>query len=146
MSVPNVRRSGNGWTSTAIDTMLWVAAIGFVVATLVYSLGPPPAALRSFPNADKVAHALGYAAMTLTWLLAAVWRPGRQAGDVTKQVKQAVLIVGGAILLGSFVEVAQHSFHRDADVVDAMADAAGALAGLIAWTAMRSMARPATAD
>jgi hypothetical protein len=137
----NDPRDRNGWT--AVDAVLWIAAIGFVVATLVFSLGPPPAVLPNFPYADKVFHALGYGAMTLTWLLAAVWRPGRPAGDVSKQLKEAVAIVAAAILFGSVVEIAQHFADRDADVLDALADTVGALAGLIAWTTMRTIARPA---
>src|SRR5207248_8918953 len=52
LDVVQVHRSRR--SATVVEVMLWVAAFGLVGATVVYSLGPAPAALHAFPLADKV--------------------------------------------------------------------------------------------
>ena len=121
--------------STVVEVLFWAAAIGSVAATIAYSLGPVPGALNDFPLADKVFHTLAYAAMTATWLLAVVWRPGRGDGIAPRQ---ATSIVVGAVILGAAMEIAQHFVERHADPFDAVADAAGALLGLAAWAALKA--------
>ena len=138
MQVPKHSRHSQRRTSVAVDVLLWAAAFGTVAATIAYSLGPAPATLNAFPLADKVFHTAAYAAMTLSWLLAAVWRPGRGPGVIAGD---AVAVVVCAVLLGAGIEVAQHFVDRSADVFDAIADAAGALAGFAAWAGIRSVAR-----
>jgi VanZ family protein len=129
--------------SVAIDVLLWAAAFGIVLATIAYSLGQAPAQLNAFPQADKVFHTAAYAAMALLWLLAAVWRPGRGPGVIAGD---AVAVVICAILLGATIEVAQHFVDRSADVVDALADAAGATIGYLVWVGLRTIARATPRD
>jgi VanZ family protein len=120
-----------------VDALFWLAAFGTVAATIAYSLGPAPGALNAFPLADKVFHAAAYGAMTLSWLLAAVWRPGRGASVIPRYAAAVVIC---AILLGATIEVAQHFVDRTADVFDGVADAVGAVAGLAAWGGIRALA------
>ncbi len=117
--------------------MLWFASIALLAATFVLSLGPAPPGLNAFPASDKVVHAAGYAALTGCWLLAAVWRPGRGAGPFPRA---AWLVVAAAVVLGSGIEVGQHFVDRSADPLDALADIAGVLAALWAWTSLRRRA------
>jgi VanZ family protein len=135
MQIPESQRRRRG--SVAVDVLLWVAALGTVAATIAYSLGPAPAELNAFPLADKVFHMGAYAAMTLTWLLAAVWRPGRGPGPAANQ---ALAIIVCAVLFGAAIEVAQHFVDRTADVFDAVADAIGAGVGFLAWAGLRTVA------
>ena len=126
-----------------VEACFWIAAVGSVVATFVYSLGPAPSALHQFPLADKVFHASAYGAITLTWLLAAVWRPGRGGGVAAGD---ALAVVICAILLGAGIEIAQHFVHRDAELFDAVADSIGALAGFAVWGLIRVVDRTTPRD
>jgi len=134
MQVPRSNRR----QSALVEAAFWIAAFGTLVLTFVFSLGPAPSALNGFPIADKIFHASAYGAITLTWLLAAVWRPGRGGGVIAGD---ALGVVVAAILLGSAVEVAQHFVYRDAQVLDAVADAVGAAAGLAVWGLVRALDR-----
>jgi hypothetical protein len=138
MPIPTSGRRTSRRTSTVVDVLLWCAALGWVAATIAYSLGPAPQALNAFPLADKVLHAIAYAGITLLWLLAAVWRPGRGPGPIPEDGAAVVIC---AVLLGVAIEVAQHFVDRSADMLDGVADAVGALVGLAVWAAIRSMAR-----
>ncbi len=126
-----------------VEACFWIVAVGSLVATIVYSLGPAPSVLHQFPLADKVFHASAYGAITLTWLLAAVWRPGR-GGGVAAGDAPAVMIC--AILLGAGVELAQHFVHRDSQLFDAVADVVGALAGFAVWGLIRAIDRTTPRD
>jgi VanZ family protein len=119
---------------------VWAAALALLAATFVLSLGPAPPGLDAFFASDKVVHAAGYAALTGSWLLAAVWRPGRGDGPFPRA---AWLVVMCAVVLGAGIEVGQHFVDRSADPFDALADAGGALAALWVWTAVRRRVGPA---
>src|SRR4051794_12951843 len=136
MQVPKSRPRRRA--SVAVDVLLWLGAFGKVAATIADSLGPAPAELNAFPPAGKGFHIGSYGAMTLAWLLAAVWRPGRGPGVIPND---ALVMVICAILLGAAIEVAQHFVDRTADVFDAVADAVGALTALLAWAGLRTVAR-----
>jgi VanZ family protein len=88
---------------------------------------------------DKLLHFGAYAATTGTFLLAAVWRPGRGPGGFPRS---APLIVGAAIVLSGLIELAQGAFtSRTADAWDAVASILGAA---VAWAAWRVVARVRT--
>jgi VanZ family protein len=96
---------------------LWCLAVAIVA---VASLTPPPP-MELPRNGDQVEHLLAYA------LLAAgavqVFAPGRR-----------LLWVGaGLVLMGMFLEFAQGAFTstRQADPLDALANASGVLLGLL---------------
>jgi len=137
MQVPQTRWRSRR-RSALVEAAFWIAAFATVVAMFVYSLGPAPSILHAFPVADKVFHASAYGAITLTWLLAAVWRPGRGGGVIAGDGLPVVL---AAIFLGSAVEIAQHLVQRDAELLDAVADAVGALLGFAVWRLIRSLDR-----
>lgn len=105
---------------------LWVFAVLIVIVGCL--LPAPSLPLPALPNGDKAEHFIAY------FLLAAsavqLFRRGR-----------ALLAVGVAlVLLGIVIEVAQGALTttRSADVLDALADAVGVLAGLaVALTPLR---------
>lgn len=106
------------------------------MAIVVLSLGPkgPP---EPFSLADKMWHALAYAALTGCLLLAAVWRPGRGSGWLAGR---AWTIALGAAFLGTILEVAQAFVpfaDRHGDLGDGLANGAGVLAGFAAWRLLR---------
>jgi VanZ family protein len=45
------------------------------------------------------------------------------------------------MVLGAAIEVAQHFVNRDSQVLDAVADAVGALAGFAVWRLIRALDR-----
>jgi VanZ family protein len=122
-----------GRAGRILDIGLWGLTACLVAVVLSLSLGPPPP-LPSFSNADKVGHALAYAAVTVSALLAAVWRPGRSRHAV-RPGAPAVLLA--CVALGAAVEVAQAFVGRDASVFDLAADAVGTLAGFGVWALLR---------
>lgn len=108
--------------------------MGLLAATLLLSLGPAPPGLNAFFASDKLVHAAGYAALAGSWLLAAVWRPGRGDGSFPRAAR---IVVSGAIVLGAAIEVAQHFVDRTADPFDALAGAGGALLALWLWGVLK---------
>ena len=114
-----------------VDLVLWVVAWLLVAGVVWSSLGPPPSALADLSFGDKLLHFGAYAATTGTFLLAAVWRPGRGPGGFPRS---ASLIVGAAIVLSGLIELAQGAFtSRTADAWDAVASILGAVAAWAAW-------------
>jgi hypothetical protein len=114
-----------------VDLVLWVVAWLLVAGVVWSSLGPPPSALADLSFGDKLLHFGAYAATTVTFLLAAVWRPGRGSGGFSRS---APLIVGAAIVLSCVIELAQGAFtSRTADGWDAVASILGAVAAWAAW-------------
>ena len=98
-----------------------------VAAAVVASVATPPAGGAGgalVPHADKALHALGYA--MVAFLLAAAW-PARSW-------RALALVVVAAVALGGGLELVQSTLPaRTADVADAAANAAGALAGAAGW-------------
>jgi Na+/proline symporter len=128
--VLEARRAG----SQLLDGALWAASFILLVLSFVLSWGAPPDLGPSFYWSDKAWHFLGYAALSGTLLLAAVWRPGRGDGRFAgKGIGVAVVVV----LVAWLTEALQAPFHRDVDLLDAATDLAGVAAGLLAWEAVR---------
>ena len=123
--------------SRTIDVVLWVVAVATLGAVVVLSLGPPPSGLEAFPGADKLWHAIAYAGCTGSWLLAAVWRPGRGPGAFPRA---GIPIVVGAAVLGGAIELVQRVFSRSADPLDWLADLAGIALASGGWLVARRFA------
>ncbi|HEY3209182.1 MAG TPA: hypothetical protein VGL18_05240 [Actinomycetota bacterium] len=116
--------------SRLLDLALWGASFFLLVLSFVLSWGPPPQFGPRFDWSDKAWHLLGYGALCGTLLLAAVWRPGRgggRFGGTGLGVAVLVLVVAWS------TEALQAPFHRDVQLLDALADLAGVTAGFLTW-------------
>lgn len=116
-----------------VDGVLWAVGGLSTLATVVLSLVPPDV-LAGVSVSDKLQHALAYGVIAACFLFAAVWRPGRRWGRFPGA---AWVVLAGAAVLGISIELIQHSFHRQGDVRDALADVAGILVAWAAWLAIR---------
>ena len=113
-----------------MDALLWGAAVIWAAVTVVWTLGPTPPEADSFPNADKVLHALAYAVMVLLLSLAADRRPGRGPGRFPGS---AAWFAALAVVAGGALELLQHLTGRDTQLLDWVADGVGAAIGLWGW-------------
>jgi VanZ family protein len=127
----------------AIDIALWLVAIACASATLWFSFGAPPPGANLFSGADKVEHALAYFATTLSFLFAAVWRPGRGDGRFSRL---GLGFPAVAVAAGIVIEVIQGmSPPRSAEFVDVVAEVIGAGTAtavfcLVRWRYTRNVA------
>ena len=113
----------------------WAVA-GFATAlTLWFSLGPAPPG----PGSDRALHAGAYVVDTLAILVAVVGRPGRRpAPDVW-----IAPIAIGIVLLGGAIEIVQGGLGRDSQLTDWIADAVGAVVGVLLFVVVRrTLPRP----
>jgi hypothetical protein len=119
----HVRSSTRSRRERTIDAALWVLFAVSIALTLFWAFGPDPPKVRVLGHSDKVFHALAFASMFGSYLLAAVWRPGRGAGKhPTTAVPAAALLLA----LGVMIELVQSEFvHRDADLLDVGAEIIG---------------------
>jgi VanZ family protein len=124
--------------SQLIDTLLWVATLVLLALSFLLSWGQPPRFGPRFELDDKLWHLLGYGALCLTLLMAAVWRPGRGEGSFPRAARAAALLVLG---IAWITEALQAPFGRDAELLDAVADLGGIVAGFVAWR-MLARSRP----
>ncbi len=83
-----------------IDVGFWALTAACVAATLWFSFVAPPPGTDLFPGADKVDHAVAYFATTMSFLFAAVWRPGRGVGRYPHLGKwfAVAAIAGGGVI------------------------------------------------
>ena len=93
-----------------MDVLLWAAAVIWSTATVVWTLGPTPPEADSFPQADKVLHALAYAtrdrkqrkrqfrALWIVRINAAARLNGTTYSKLTAALKKAGVIVDRKIL------------------------------------------------
>lgn len=111
-----------------------------LLAVVVLSL-IPMSAFPSVQGLDKLAHGLAYAALTLSFLFAGVWRPGRGEGHYPLA---AFAILIGTVVVGVTVELIQDvQSYRSMDAFDALADAVGAALGAVLWSTLRRVNQPA---
>lgn len=129
--------------SRFIDVALWIVAIACVVATIGFSVIPPPT-LAASSLSDKWLHGLAYIATVGSLLLAAVWRPGRGDGRFPRA---AIPITIGAIVIGGLLELVQGFLleNRQMEWLDLGVDVAGSLLALGLWAALRGLVSRATA-
>jgi VanZ family protein len=121
-------------TSKSVDTFLWALSWLMLLVVVLLSLVPLPA-FPATPGVDKLVHGFAYAALTLSFLFAGVWRPGRGEGSYPMA---AIVIVVGTTLVGVIVELIQDvQSYRSMDAFDALADAVGAALGAILWATLR---------
>ena len=116
-----------------LDAFLWflVLLMGCVV---VYTSVMPPGD-GALPMSDKLLHFLAYTGLTMSLLLAAVWAPVRGEGRFPTG-PLPIMVLGS--LFGVAIEVVQGPLpERDAELLDALANAAGAVTALILWLLLR---------
>jgi VanZ family protein len=120
-----------------IDRALWALTVACLAATLWFSFGAQPPGTDLFPGADKVDHAVAYFATTLSFLFAAVWRPGRGVGLYPNLGRwfPVAAIAGGAV-----IEILQSmTATRTAQVSDLVAEAIGTTTALVVHALMRRL-------
>jgi hypothetical protein len=121
--LPHVRSSTLSRRDRSIDLTLWVLFGVSVAMTLFWAFGPDPPKVRILSHSDKVFHALSFASIYGSYLLAAVWRPGRGTGPFV-----GTAVPAGAVLLafGLLIELVQGELlSRDADLYDVAAEIVG---------------------
>jgi VanZ family protein len=117
----------------ALDTLVWVVAWALLLIAVVGSLSPREGGGFSF--SDKLTHVVGYTALCAAFLLAAVWLPRRGPGRFPGG---AVAVTVAIALVGAVIELLQGYVGRTVDVLDAAANIAGCVGGLLLWGALRS--------
>jgi VanZ family protein len=121
-------------TSGLTDAVLWAMTLMIGGLIVFFSIGPQPS-LPPFGYSDKAAHGFAYAALTLTLLLVAVWRPVRGPGRFTTA---SIPIVVATVAAGAALEVLQGGlFQRDPELLDWLAEVVGVGAAVVAWRALR---------
>lgn len=123
---------GSGPARTA-EVAVWCAAWASVAAALVLSLAPRGSEDPGVA-ADKLLHMGGYGVMSLLFLLAAVWLPGRGAG---RWGDRAAPVVASVLAFGVAIEAAQPFVGRSGEVLDGVANALGAALGWVLWFVVR---------
>jgi peptidoglycan/LPS O-acetylase OafA/YrhL len=112
-----------------IDRALWALFFVSIALTLFWALGPRPPGAKIFPHADKFFHAGAFAMILGSFLLAAVWRPGRGWGRFPAAAVPAVAML---IALGVLIEVIQGELlSRDAELLDVAAEVVGMAVALL---------------
>jgi hypothetical protein len=119
-----------------IERALWWSAWVSVGAALLLSLGPGGGAEPS-SIMDKLAHVGGYGAMSVCFLLAAVWLPGRGGGRLPNG---SGWILAAILAFSLVVEIAQGFVGRSTDPLDGVANALGVGIAWLAWRAARRRA------
>lgn len=109
-------------------TLLAIAATAVVILLCLTPKAyvPPGEALGStVPHQDKIAHVILFAGFGICWAMA-VRKPGRfwQRGAI-------VLVAGIALGIGTELAQGIPIVNRDPDVLDAVADIAGAILGIV---------------
>jgi VanZ family protein len=106
-----------------IDGSLWALTAVCAATTLWFSFVAPPPGVDLFSAADKVGHAIAYFATTLSFLFAAVWRPGKIRGRFPQGWR---LFPPAAVAGGAVIEILQGmTATRTAQAYDLVAEAIG---------------------
>ena len=122
-----------------IDALLWFLVLVMAVVVVYTSVSTPTG--NTWPISDKVLHYLAYTGLTLSLLLAAVWAPVRGEGWFPTAAPWVALV---AFVFGVAIEIVQGPLpERDAELLDALANAGGAVTALTLWTLLRMALEPA---
>lgn len=119
-----------------IDALLW-ALVALMAFLVVYTSVRPPGN-GAVPVSDKLLHFTAYMGLTMSMLLAAVWAPVRGEGRFPATPLAIVALV---FFFGVAIEIVQGPLPgRDAELLDAFANAGGAVTALVVWTFWRKTA------
>jgi VanZ family protein len=124
------------------DRLLWAIVWVLLTADVSLSLSPQPVTTGGSSLINKALHFFGYLALTLSLLLAAVWRPGRGDGRWAHRAGHLTLAVAS---LGAFLELVQALIGRRPELIDTTVNAVGCMAGLLVWRAFVADDRQARA-
>lgn len=124
-----------GRTERRRSSAAWLVAFAAFAAVVGLSLGPFPDAGLPDPLED-LPHALGYAVLTIT-LLVATHRSRGSKGATRWLVAIATPIA--VIILGAALEWAQGFVSRDVEAGDILANAVGVSVAFVLWLAVRSV-------
>lgn len=128
---------GRSWIDPALWTASWLLLGVVVLLSLV-----PESPVQMEDGVDKLAHGCAYGALTLSFLLAGVWRPVRGRG---RYPMGAIWIVIAAVGVGVVIELIQDvESYRSMDAFDAVADAVGAAIGATLWMILKIVTRNST--
>ena len=117
------------------DRVLWALTAACAATTLWLSFGSQPPGADLFHGADKVGHAVAYFATTLSFLFAAVWRPGRGKGRLPHGWRW---FLPAAVAGGLVIEILQGMIGtRTPEIYDLVADATGTSAALAVHALIR---------
>jgi VanZ family protein len=118
-----------------MESALWALPASCAALTLWFSFGAPPPGASLFPDADKVGHAIAYFATTLSFLFAAVWRPGAGEGRFPRL---GWWFPVAAIAAGGLIEILQGmTATRTAQSSDLVAEIVGTAAAVTVHAAVR---------
>lgn len=121
--------------AVVIEGALWGLTVACAAATFWFSFVAPPPGADLFSGADKVGHAIAYFATTLSFLLAAVWRPGRGPGPFPRLGLRFAVV---AIAAGAIIEILQGmTASRSAQALDLVAEAVGTASALLVHSLVR---------
>ena len=122
-------------TDVVIDGGLWALTAACAAATFWFSFVAPPPGADLFSWADKVGHAIAYFATTLSFLFAAVWRPGRGSGPFPHL---GLWFAFAALAGGAMIEILQGmTASRSAQALDLVAEAVGTASALVVHALVR---------
>jgi VanZ family protein len=118
-----------------IDRGLWTLTAACAATTLWFSFGTRPPGADLLPGADKIGHAIAYFATTLSFLFAAVWRPGRGEGRFPDGWRW---FLPAALVGGVGIEILQGMIGtRTAEVYDMVAEVIGTSAAVAVHALIR---------
>lgn len=119
-----------------IDAALWAFTVGLALITLLFSFGFSPPGTGTFLLADKLGHGVMYFATSFCFLLAAVWRPGRDEGPFPRK---GLVFALGLVAAGVAIEVLQElaTTDRHAQLGDVLSEFIGAFGAFAIHAWMR---------
>ncbi len=112
----------------------WAPLAAYTVFIVVFSVRPVPEDLPDLPDIDKLYHFIAY------FLLGLLWARAIDSISTDSRGKKGALIAPAVIafLFGVLIEVVQYFIpERSADVVDAIANGAGAISGAFVFGYLR---------
>ncbi len=136
--------SSESRTNWGLDVALWTLTAVCLAVTLWFSFFEAPPGAGAFTGADKVGHGLAYFATALSFLFAAVWRPGRGEG---RWPRLGMWVPVAAVAFGVPIELLQGlTPKRTPEARDVVAEAVGAVLAIVVHGAVRRWAKDRPGD